>query len=79
MHNFISPTAARRMGITPVLGRNMRVVVANGETLLSGGVCKGVILRLRGYSFTIDFYVLEIEGCEAILRACWLQKLGPIL
>ena len=71
-HNLISPAIARRVGITPVPGKKIRVVVVNGKTLLSGGVCKGVTIRLGGYSFTIDFYVLEIEGCESVLGACWL-------
>lgn len=27
----------------------------------------------------VDFYILDIEGCEVVLGAVWLRILGPIL
>jgi hypothetical protein len=78
-HNFISSTTARKLGITPACTGKMEVLVANGEKLSSGGVCRGVTICLGEYQFTVDFYVLEIEGCEAVLGAVWLRTLGPIL
>lgn len=36
-------------------------------------------MQLRGYEFTIDFYILPISRCEIVLGASWLKSLGDIL
>jgi hypothetical protein len=58
---------------------NLDVLVANDEQIISGGICRGVSIRLGRAIFQVDFYILRIEGCEVILRAIWLKLLGPIL
>jgi hypothetical protein len=67
------------MGITPTAKGSLEVLVANGERLRSGGLCCGVSFKIGGFSFTVDFYILEIEGYEGVLGAAWLKTLGPIL
>ena len=78
-HNFISPTVASRAGFIPTKERNLDVMVANREKMTSGGVCRGVFIHLGKVLFQVDFYILPIEGCEAVLGAIWLKSLGPIL
>lgn len=78
-HNFISSVAAQKMGITPKAAGKMEVLVANSEKLFSGGISREVTIMLGGFPFTVDFYVLEIERCEAVLGAVRLKTLGPIL
>jgi hypothetical protein len=72
-HNFISSAVARKVGITLTAAGKMEVLVANSEILASGGICRGVMICLGGFPFMVDFYVLEIEGCEAVLGVVWLN------
>ena len=54
-------------------------MVANGETLVSHGMCPNLLFSIQQYEFTADFYLLEFGGCDMVLGAEWLQTLGPIL
>lgn len=65
IHNFISTAMAQRVGISSTKGGRLDVLVANGEWLLNGGVCRGITIWLENDSFVVDFYILDIEGCEA--------------
>ena len=38
-----------------------------------------VTLNLQNSQFFIDFYRIELEGCDAVLGAQWLRTLGPIV
>ena len=55
------------------------MVVANGERLQSSRLCREVTLNLQNSQFLVDFYLIELEGCDAILEAQWLRTLGPIV
>lgn len=55
------------------------MVVVNGEKLTSPGRCKGVQLQLQGTKIDAEFYLLSLEGCDAVLGAQWLCTLGSIL
>lgn len=57
---------------------NLEVTVANGERLISAGCCKKVTIVIQGISISIDFYILNLEGCQVVLGAHWLRTLGPI-
>jgi hypothetical protein len=41
--------------------------------------CSAVSLKLQGHSFSVDFYLLPLGGCEAVLGVDWLRTLGPVL
>lgn len=56
----------------------MKVMVANGEKLYCNGCCNGVRIFFHGIMFTIEFFFLAIEGCDAVLSTQWLGTLGPI-
>jgi len=34
--------------------------------------------RIASRIFTVDFYILQLEGCEVVLGTQWLRILGPI-
>ena len=36
-------------------------------------------LNLQNSQFLVDFYLIALEGCDAILAAQWLRTLGPIV
>lgn len=56
----------------------MSVKVANGETLVSTGVCKGLIINIQGHKFKLDCLLLPLVGYNLVLGVQWLKELGPI-
>jgi hypothetical protein len=78
-HNFIKTTMTQRARMMPTNGGKLEVLVANGERLLRGGFCCGVTIQLRNVSFLVNFYILDIKGCEAVLGVVWLRALALIL
>jgi hypothetical protein len=56
----------------------MTVTVANGEKINCTGVCARVLLWLQGEPFLVDFFILPMDVCEAVLGTQWLRTLGPI-
>lgn len=53
--------------------------MANGAIVLSAGLCSAVSLKLQGRLFIMDFYLLPLGGCDAVLGIDWLHTLGPVL
>lgn len=49
------------------------------KKIKSGEVCHGVQIMLGRAQFTMDFYILLIEGYEVVLEALCLCSLGSIL
>jgi hypothetical protein len=33
---------------------------------------------LQDEPFTVDFFLLPLEGCDTVLMTQWLRELGPI-
>jgi hypothetical protein len=77
-HNFLSISWAEKIGLKPNHAGLLQVTVANGEKLECRGVCKGLLLWLQGEPFVVDFFLLALEGSDAVLGTQWFQTLGPI-
>ena len=78
-HNFLHEPLAKLVGLQTESNSSLRAVVANGERIGSPGMCREVTLNLQNSQFLVDFYLIELEGCDAVLGAQWLRTLGPIL
>ncbi|KAJ0076959.1 hypothetical protein Patl1_35310 [Pistacia atlantica] len=78
-HNFLHHGLAKMASLKPEIGCLLNVVVANGEKLSSRGCCTNVPLTLQGITIEVDFFLLSLEGCDAVLGPQWLCTLGPIL
>jgi hypothetical protein len=59
--------------ITPV-----KVVAANGKTMLSNTACTHCSYDIQGHSFTSDFRLLELQGYDIILGADWIFTHSPV-
>ena len=77
-HNFLSEGMVDRLKLPSCKVGRFDVTVANGEKLMSGGRCQGVQLEMQGNDIVSDFYLLPLEGFDAVLGAQWLITLGPI-
>uniref|UniRef100_A0A2N9J7H4 Chromo domain-containing protein n=1 Tax=Fagus sylvatica TaxID=28930 RepID=A0A2N9J7H4_FAGSY len=49
------------------------------EKIPSNGRCPRIRVALQGTTLITDFYLLPLEGFDAVLGAQWLATLGPIL
>ena len=77
-HNFIKPTIIEQLQL-PVSGTpRFWVFIGNGDFLLCTQRCSSVPIALQGYKFTIDLFVLPIEGPDVVLGIQWLQSLGRV-
>ncbi|XP_026382523.1 uncharacterized protein LOC113277692 [Papaver somniferum] len=78
-HNFLHPTIAKQCGYS--IQSNdavMRVMIGDGGFLQTSGSCDNVSIKLQNYSFSTEFFLLAISGCDAVLGVQWLQTLGAI-
>lgn len=78
-YNFLSNKVVKKAGVNPTGYGKFEVSVANGETLTSVGLCKGVCMLIQGVPIIVDLYLLPLKGCDAVLGAQWLRTLGPIV
>ena len=78
-HNFVSERLATKLNLQPATNKKVTVEVASGEKLSSKGKCNAVSIKLGGFVTHVDFYILPLEGYEAVLGTQWLRALGEIL
>ncbi|MCH79495.1 hypothetical protein A2U01_0000245, partial [Trifolium medium] len=77
--NFIQSQVARKLGLAHSPSPTLKVIVGNGEELLSNHVCKGVPIEIQGHKFEVDLYTLALSGPDVVLGTPWLKTLGPVL
>lgn len=81
-HNFIHTELAHhlRLRLEPVRD-GLRVVVANGDRIVSPGRCHNLPLLIDGEIFRVDCFALDLCAVDIILGTEWLQlqTLGPVL
>jgi hypothetical protein len=56
----------------------MRVAVANGDRVMSNGVCRNFALNVGLEEFWVDCYTLALGGFDIVLGVQRLRSLGPI-
>lgn len=78
-HNFLDAKMARSMGIQPSEQDTIKVKVANWQEFTSPGQSHGNKVKMQGHTFSLDFYLLSLAGCDIVLGILWLWTLGPIL
>jgi predicted aspartyl protease len=78
-HNFISTSAARRLGLHFHDSQGAQVVVANGDRFTCCGVARNVLVRIGDEFFSIDVYAIPLDCHDVVLGVKYLRTLGPIL
>ncbi|KAF5460502.1 hypothetical protein F2P56_020366 [Juglans regia] len=77
-HNFLNSKVAEKLGLNPTKKGEFYVQVVDGYKMKSEGICEGTSISVQKIEFQVDFFLLQVEGCDAIFRTQWLKKLGPI-
>ncbi|KAJ0028475.1 hypothetical protein Pint_35255 [Pistacia integerrima] len=78
-HNFLNSKLATKMGIYPTKKGEFLVQVADGNKMKSEGLCERLPILVQKVQFHVDFYLLPVEGCDAIFGTQWVKNLGPII
>ncbi|KAB5548165.1 hypothetical protein DKX38_011571 [Salix brachista] len=78
-HSFLDATLVAKLGLNCTYQEGLQVVIANGSKIKSPGQCKDVKFSLGTQLIRFDFYILTLNGIDAVLGVNWLQTLGPIL
>ena len=76
-HNFIKPSIVEFLGLSMQSISSFRVYIGNGDFLVSRFSCPEVPLMMQDQLFTMDFYVLPIEGPD-VLGYQWIHMLGRV-
>lgn len=78
MHNFVQSRLVNHLGLFVQSAHKFFVLIGNGNTLTCEGMCEGVAITIRDWSYLDTFYILPIQGSKIALRVQWLNKLRPI-
>jgi len=78
-HNFVDTKLAAALGIQPFGQDGIKVKITNGQEVASPGKSREVEVKMQGYIFRTEFFILPLAGCDAVLGIQWLRTLGPIL
>ncbi|GMI89777.1 hypothetical protein HRI_002647000 [Hibiscus trionum] len=77
-HNFISLAVVKKLGMLVDKRKQLRVTVADGNSLGTLGECLKVKWEAQGYCFQSDFLVLALRNCDVVLGVQWFSQLGTI-
>ncbi|KAH9681933.1 hypothetical protein KPL71_027145 [Citrus sinensis] len=77
-HNFLKPPLAERLSLSVQAITHFRVYIGNVDFLTCRFLCPKVPINMQGHEFLLDFFLLPIEGPDAVLGIQWLQSLGRI-
>jgi hypothetical protein len=67
MHNFLHPRVLRRLLCQIDVDVVLEVRIADGGKLRSTGCSPCVLVKLQNLSFSVDFFILPLGGCDMVL------------
>jgi hypothetical protein len=77
-HNFLDWKLAKNLKLTIDTSKSFKVKVVNGAIINTKGEIKGLLVKVQGHQFQIDFNLLELGGSGVVLGTQWLRTLGVI-
>ena len=76
LQNFRDATLVSRRGLPTKEFEGLDVIVADGYNLDYTRVILGLSVTLGNYTFTSDFYVIDLADIDMVLGVQWLCSLG---
>ena len=77
-HNFVDASWISSLQLRVDVTKVLKVKVANGSIIKTQGFFSEVPMIIQGVEFCINFHVLALGGCDAVLSTQWLSTLGEI-
>lgn len=78
-HIFLASETAKQLGYVIQVDTLMRVTAANRSNLMSYHSCPQFKWKMQGIEFEHKLRMLDIGGCDMVLRVDWMIKHNPIL
>ena len=78
-HTFIQKRIVHQLGLLVTPSKQFKVYIGNGDFLVCDSNCVEVKLCLQGHTFSIDLFILPIQGADVVLGIQWLELLGPMV
>ncbi|XP_026450099.1 uncharacterized protein LOC113350204 [Papaver somniferum] len=78
-HSFIDFALATKLHCDIHSTAHLLVTVANGERTVSYGVFPQLQWFMQDYQFSGDLRLLPLGGCDIVLGAEWLRRLGNVM
>jgi hypothetical protein len=78
-HSFIFVGTVTRLQLDIRPRPDLTVKVANGDRVVTAGVCRAPHVFIDAEEFVIDLFVILLDGYDVVLGVHWLRTLGPIL
>ena len=66
-HNFMNALVVSRLQLKVDVSRILEVKVANGTMVRTQGFCSSVPVCVQEVEFCVQFHVLALRGCDAVL------------
>lgn len=77
-HSFLDPKLLCQLKREPTKAKPLMVTVANGEQMVSNSICYDLKWQIQQESFTKDFRLLKLGGCDMVLGMDWVDLFAPI-
>ena len=77
-HNFVDALVVFSLQLKVDVSRILEVMVANGTVVRTQVFCSSVPMCVQGVEFCVQFHVLALGGCDAVLGIQWLSTFGVI-
>ncbi|XP_026447045.1 uncharacterized protein LOC113347590 [Papaver somniferum] len=77
-HSFIDSKITDKLGLHVSPTGHILVTVANGDSTITKGICRGLQWEMQGYKFSADLRALPLGGCDMVLGVDWLRQLGDV-
>ena len=55
---------------------NFQIMIANGGMMKCGSCCEDAKLQLGNYNIRTYMFMIDMGGCDNVLRVEWLHTLG---
>ena len=77
-HNFVDALVVFSLQLKVDVSRILEVTVANGTVVRTQVFCSSVPVCVQGVEFCVQFHVLALGGCDAVLGIQWLSTFDVI-
>ena len=77
--NLLDLRVAKGLGCVVEHTKPIKVMLADGTMITTSEMVQQFEVKLQGYMFPIEIYLLPLNGYEVMLGIPWLQDLGDIV
>lgn len=78
-YNFVDFNLSKGLGLPVTPSTQLKVMIVDGGSLATQGLCKSVVWYSQGHKFETDFMVLSVKGCDLVQGVQWLLSFSSVV